>query len=108
MSSIRTVKQALRDEIPFPLGDGFLDNKLMARGIEPEAPISLELYNSEAFSGAIADCLYALVISPNISEAGMSVSLADRAIILRRANLLYKAIGEDEKEANEPRVTIGW
>lgn len=80
----------------------------MARGIDPEAPVSPEIFSSESFSGAIADCLYALVIAPNISEAGMSVSLADRAIILRRANLLYKAIGEDEKENNEPRVTVGW
>lgn len=108
MSSIKTIKQALRDEIPYPLGSGFFDNKLMARGIDPEAPVSPEIFTSDSFSGAIADCLYALVISPNVSEAGMSVSLTDRVALLRRANTLYKAIGEDVKEDNEPRVTVGW
>lgn len=108
MSSIRTIKQALRDEIPYPLGDGFYENRLLARGIDPSSPVTLELYNSSSFGGAVADCLYALVISPNVSEAGMSVSLTDRATLLRRANTLYKAIGEDTKEDNEPRVTVGW
>lgn len=105
---MRTILQALGDEIHYPLQEGFLMNRLMVRGIEPDAPISEELLTADAFWGAVADCLYSLIEAPNISEADISISLSDKTAILRRANQLYKQIGEEEKDIGEPIVTFGW
>ena len=105
---LRTVRQALIDEIHYPIKIGFIDNKLLKRGISGDDEISADIINSKEFKGAIADCLYSLIEAPNVSEAGMSLSLADRNLILKNANSLYKEIGEEEKSIEKPTVHIGW
>lgn len=105
---MRTILQALRDEIHYPLSEGFLTNRLIIRGIEPGAPVSEELLKAAAFLGVVADCLYSLVEAPNISEADISISMSDKTAILRKANKLYKLIGENEKDIGEATVAFGW
>ena len=104
----KTIKQALKDEITYPLNDGFMENKLLARGLNADGEITPEIIKSNEFKGATADCLFALITAPNISEAGKSISLGDREIILRRVNSLYNSIGEESVAIDEPTVHFGW
>lgn len=84
-----------------------MDNRLLSRGLNGEADIDPEIINSNEFIGAKADCLYALIESPNFSESGISISLQDRNLILKKANLLYRSIGESEKYIDQPTVCVG-
>lgn len=104
---MKTIKQALIDEVHYPFSDGFIENRLLVRGLNGEGESSAETLVSPEFIGACADCFYAMVDAPNISESGISLTLADRNIILKKANSLYRQIGESEKQCR-PIVTIGW
>lgn len=105
---MRTTAQALKDEILYPIGEGFISNRLLARGLDGDSEITVETLNCNEFRGAVADCLYALVESPNFSESDISISLADRNLILKKANSIYAAIGEEVKALDQPAVRIGW
>lgn len=104
---MKTIRQALKDEVGYPIGDGFIENKLIARGLDGDGAISASVINSKEFLGASADCLFALVDAPNFSESDISISLADRNLILKKANYLYRTIGEEEKTLDEPMVYVG-
>ncbi len=104
---MKTIRQALIDEISYPLNAGKVDNKLIARGLDGDEPISAQTLNSKEFIGAAADCLFDLIDAPNFSESDISISLQDRMLILKKANYLYKSIGEEEKTLDQPKVYIG-
>lgn len=91
---MKTIREALIDEIGYPLGEGCIDNKLIARGLSENDKFSYEVSISASYKGALADCLVALIYSPNFSEADKSFSLSDKELILRKANYLYNSIGE--------------
>lgn len=105
---MRTIAQALKDEIDYPVNDGKIENTLLRRGLDGSGEISAEILNSPEFNGAVADCLYSLVEAPNFSESDISISLQDRKLILKKANAIYASIGEEEKNLDEPKVYIGW
>lgn len=100
------------DEVHYPLGVGFVDNKLMARGLDPNEVFKAEdgqrILTSKAFIGAKADCLFSLIEAPSISEAGKSISLGDKELILRKVNALYNSIGEESVAIDKPTVHFGW
>lgn len=104
---MKTILQALKDEIHYKLSSGFFDNRLLARGINSEDECTIELINSKSFRGAVADCLSSLVEAPNFSEGDVSFSLSQRELILKRANAIYNFIGEPEKSIDESTVYIG-
>lgn len=104
----RTVAQALKDEIHYPLPDGFIANRCLDRDLDGEAEITAEIKKSNAFKGAAADCLWSLLQAPNISEAGVSISLPDRDSIIKLMNSYYNEIGEPERTLGEPTVSFGW
>lgn len=106
---MKTIAQALLDEIHYPIPHGFVENKLIERGLDGDFAFSMSVAMSNEYKGALADCLYSLIQSINFSEADKSIgalSTEDKKIILRRANALYSAIGEDEKEDGSPVVYI--
>lgn len=105
---MRTIAQALKDEIHYPLSDGFLENRLMKRGLDGSGEITVNILNSPEFNGAVADCLYSLIEAPNFSESDISISLQDRNVILKKVNAIYTSIGEQEKNLNQPKVYVGW
>lgn len=105
---MRTITQALKDEIDYPINDGKIENKLMRRGLDGSSEISAEILDSPEFNGAVADCLYSLVEAPNFSESDISFSLQDRNLILKKANAIYTSIGEEEKALDQPKVYVGW
>lgn len=104
---MKTIRQALLDEIHYPISEGFVENRLYSRGLNPDDELSLEVLNSVEFRGAVADCLWSLIEAPSISEADKSISLGDREIILRKVNSIYQSIGEKAVDfADKPKVFI--
>lgn len=104
---MKTIRQALKDEISYPIGEGLIENKLIARDLDGDNAVSASVINSKEFLGAVADCLFALVDAPNFSESDISISLQDRDLILKKANYLYSSIGEPEKTLDQPKVCVG-
>lgn len=104
---MRTVKQALLDEIHYPISDGFVSNKLLSRGLSEYEEISYEIIQSPMFRGAVADCLFSLIEAPNVSESGVSFSMSDKELILKKVNAIYSSLGEPEVALQSvPKVTI--
>ncbi len=95
------------DEIHYPVGVGFIGNRIIARGLSPDDEFTASVAESVPFRGAVADCLLSLITAPNFSEADKSISLSDKELILKRANAIYSSIGEDEAVVDEPVVYVG-
>lgn len=108
---MKTIKQALMDEIHYPIPEGFVGNITIKRGLDEDAPLTKETMESNEYIGALADCLYSLLHAVNFSEADKSVgsiSSSDKEMILLRVNSLYKSIGEAEVQIKaKPMVYIG-
>lgn len=107
---MKTVRQALLDEIIYPMPEGLVENKMIARGLVGDSEYDHEMAKSKSFKGCYADCLVALVQTVNFSEADKSVgSLSDESKkrLLKIANNIYDEIGEEEVEAEaKPTVYI--
>lgn len=103
---MKTILQALRDEIHFPVGTGHLENRLLGRGLIPNEECSLETFNDARFIGAVADSLWFLISAPNISESDKQVNMVYKDLIVKQANQLYKSIGEEERVLDKPMVSI--
>lgn len=104
---MKTIMQAMIDEIHYPIGSGIIENKMILRGLNADDEYDMEVAKSNAFIGAVADCLFSLISAPNFSEADKSFSLSDKALILRKVNSIYNSIGEKSVALDEkPMVTI--
>ena len=104
---MKTIMQALIDEIHYPIGSGIIENKMILRGLNADDEFDFDTAKSKAFIGAVADCLYSLISAPNFSEADKSFSLSDKNLILRKVNSLYNSIGETSVALEEkPMVYI--
>ena len=107
---MKTIQQALIDEIFYPIPVGHVENKIIERGLLADEEYTAEVSKSKSFKGALADCLSSLLQSTNISEGDKSVgslSIEDKKRILTRARALYNEIGENP-DLGEPTVQIGW
>ena len=105
----KTVKQALLDEVHYPIPVGFVENKLIERGIDGDAGFDFECAKSRQYKGALADCLYSLLQAVSLSESDKSIgtlSDEDKKRLLVRINSLYQSIGEDQV-LGQPMVYIG-
>lgn len=107
----RTIKQALIDEVFYPLADGKVENVLLMRGIIGSDPITRDVLSENEFKGALADCLSAVVEQAlNFSEADKSVSIPSAeqiTIMKKKINSIYASIGEKSADLSEPAVTFG-
>lgn len=107
---MKTVLQALRDEIHYPIPIGFVENKLIERQLDGYEEFSCEIAQSNEWKGALADCLYSLLQAVNYSESDKSIgtlSDKDKERLLVRINTLYKSIGEATVNLGQPMVYIG-
>ena len=106
----KTIRQALIDEIIYPLPEGKVDNKIIARGLDGDGVYTNDIAKSNEYMGAYADCLVALVQSVGFSESDKSVSALSDEVkkqLLTIANSIYETIGEDEVIAeSKPMVYI--
>lgn len=106
---MKTIQQAIIDEIYYPIPVGLIENKLIERGLSGEDAYTIEVCKSSSFKGALADCLSSLVQTISISEADKSIGTLtseDKKMILTRANALYKEIGENDKSIGLPTVRL--
>lgn len=107
---MKTVRQALIDEIHYPIGQGFVDNKLIERELDGDASYTAAVARTNGYKGALADCFCSLAQAINFSESDKSVgNLTDeqRRLALKRANALYAEIGEPLIDNGEPMVFFG-
>lgn len=106
---MKTIREALLDEIIYPIPEGLVDNKMIARDLDGDAEYGYDVAASNTFKGCFADCLVALVQAVNFSESDKSVgTLTDevKKKLLARANSIYQAIGEETVPDLEPMVYI--
>ena len=112
---MKTVREALIDDIIYPLPEGKIDNKLIKRGfVDSQGGIGTQQYttevaNSQEYLLCFADCLVALVQAVNFSEADKSVGVPSDEMkkkFIKRANEIYKSFGEDEIKESEPTVEL--
>lgn len=107
---MKTVLQALRDEIYYPVNEGLLENKLLARGLDSGLAFDKSVIDSAEWKGALADSLLTLIQAVNVSEGDKSFgTLTDtqRRALLIRINKLYGEIGEETVEIElKPTVYI--
>ena len=107
--AMKTIRQALIDEVHYPVPLGFVDNKLIERRLDGEGEYTFEVAQTIEWKGALADCLYSLLQAVNVSESDKSVGTLtdkDKERLLVRVNALYQAIGEPPVEGL-PMVYIG-
>lgn len=106
---MKTIKQALIDEIHYPIPLGFVENKMIERQLNGDDEYTFEVSQSKEWKGALADCLYSLIQAVSLSESDKSIgtlSDKDKERLLVRINALYKAIGESPA-LGQPMVYIG-
>lgn len=107
---MKTIAQALIDEVHYPISFGLVENVCIRRGLDAVADFTAEVAKGISYKGAWADCLVSLLHSISFGEGDKSVgALTDkqRKAILLQANKLYNSIGEEEVEAeSRPMVYI--
>ncbi|WP_308284940.1 hypothetical protein [Prevotella sp.] len=106
---MKTIKQALIDEIHYPIPLGFVENKLIERQLDGDDDYTFEVAQSKEWKGALADCLYSLIQAVSLSESDKSIgtlSDSDKERLLVRINALYRTIGESPA-LGQPMVYIG-
>lgn len=106
---MKTIKQALIDEIHYPIPLGFVENKMIERQLNGDDEYTFEVSQSKEWKGALADCLYSLIQAVSLSESDKSIgtlSDKDKERLLVRINALYKTIGESPA-LGQPMVYIG-
>ena len=104
---MKTILQALKDEVHYNLSSGFFENRLLERELDGAETCTVEILKSKRFKGAVADCLVSLIQAPDFTEGDVSFSQSDKDKILALANSVYNSIGETEKVVGEPIVYIG-
>lgn len=106
---MKTIRQALIDEVHYPLPLGFIENKIIERELDGDSEYTVEVLRSNEWKGALADCLYSLLQAVSLSESDKSIGTLtdeDKKRLLVRINSLYKDIGE-ESPLGQPMVYIG-
>ena len=108
---MKTVSQALRDDIYYPISYGKIENIVIARfGSADDLEYTKAITETAEYKGALADCYYSLLQAVNFSEADKSVGNltdAQRKVILNIANKYYGEIGEEQKDDPlSPKVYI--
>ena len=106
---MKTIKQALIDEIHYPIPLGFVENKMIERQLNGDDEYTFEVAQSKEWKGALADCLYSLIQAVSLSDSDKSIgtlSDKDKERLLVRINDLYKTIGESPA-LGQPMVYIG-
>nr|DAV90789.1 MAG TPA: hypothetical protein [Caudoviricetes sp.] len=106
---MKTIKQALIDEIHYPIPLGFVENKMIERQLSGDDEYTFEVAKSKEWKGVLADCLYSLIQAVSLSESDKSIgtlSDKDKERLLVRINALYKTIGESPA-LGQPMVYIG-
>jgi hypothetical protein len=108
---MKTIQQALIDEIHYPISVGYVETVMIKRRLNADDEFDYDVSCSNEYLGALADCLWSLVQAINFSEADKSfgaLSDKDKERILLRVNYIYNTIGEPTVELEaKPMVYVG-
>ena len=94
-----TALEAIKARVNYPLTNSQAEEKLIARGVSPEAGYTSELAQSRAFLLAYADTLRLVLTMVNLSQGG-SITAADRSDLRDIMNGIYRRYGEDATGAS--------
>lgn len=89
-----TVREALRRSFPFVVRDSQLDVIAISRGLDLDNEFDQFAASSKPFELAYADVIKSAVMTPNISEGGVSISFNDKSSMISIANGIYGKYGE--------------
>ncbi len=89
-----TLLEALRYKLDYPLDEPVMELILLDRGLDGSELYDAEVGKSRPFVGAVADGFKKLVTTPDVGESGITISLPDRELFIKRMNELYDEIGE--------------
>lgn len=104
-----TIREALRNSFPFSVGNGLIDVVSVSRGLNVDDEFSSVVVTSREFELVKADIIKHVVMTPNVSEGGVSISFSDRDIFVSVANEIYKRYGEPIFGQATPTVTaLDW
>lgn len=99
------VRTALLSTVSFPLSETQAEMIAVKRGLDVGADFSAKIGQSKPFELAQADVIRAVLLSPNVSEGGVSISYTDRKTLLGLANSIYSKYGEPLVKEGYPTVT---
>ena len=77
--------EAIKGKLSYPLSENAFILALTTRGLD----YTVRYTGGQSFDLAYADLIVVLLTTPNITEGGYSVSLSDRAILLKLASAIY-------------------
>lgn len=100
-----TVLEALKGEVSYPIPNAFFESTFIKRGLKGDVEFTAELANSRAYRLCYADCLKRHLLAISVSEGGLSVSIADKELLLNAANSIYREYGEGEISMT-PEATV--
>lgn len=76
----------------------------ISRGAYCDDEFTASIATSMEFNLAKADLFKSLVLMPNVSEGGVSISISDRRSLIGLANAIYRKYGEPLIEELHPMV----
>ena len=104
-----TVREALRSSFPFAVSDSLLDVVSISRGLVLDNEFDTFAATSKAFELAKADVIKNIVLTPNVSEGGVSISFNDKSAMMSIANAIYGRYGEPLFGLETPTVNpLDW
>lgn len=99
-----TIREALRNSFPFPVKDGQLEVIAISRGLVLDGEFDPFIATSKPFGLAKADVIKTIVMAPNVSEGGVSISFNDKSSLISIANGIYGKYGEPLLGLEAPTV----
>lgn len=97
------VATALQSLVPYPLTENQIKVTAARRGLVLNQDFD-NVVGTKAFDLADADLIKLVVMHPNISEGGVSISLSDRKALIAEANRIYRQYDEPLIEDEHPAV----
>ena len=101
-----TVREALRNSFPFAVSSGAIEVIAYTRSLHIDDEFDANIANSKAFLLAKADIIKTIVMSPNVSEGGVSISFSDKEAMISIANEIYGRYGEPFFGQTNPTVKV--
>ena len=69
---MKTIQQALIDEIHYPIPIGFVENVMIKRNLNGDDEFNYDISHSNEYQGALADCLWSLVQAISLKQTSPS------------------------------------
>lgn len=99
-----TILEALQAKVTYPLPVTLFQSLLIDAGLNPEDIYTQEVGCSKCFQLAWAYALLGLVSATNVTEGDYSISLSDRASLIRLINSIFNRWGVDPIEEKSATV----